>query len=475
VETFDDSGQVVFGTDRQPISIKSHRNGQLSMRCRAIGDSPLTIDWTHNGRSISNLIQSSNNASRQILMAEHSTAGQRHRSMLSELHLLTVNQSDSGAYECVARNNLGSNRIAFNVSVLRQPDPPIDVRLFDVSSDSVKLSWRLPFDGYSPLTYIRVYYWLHLPASIHGDHKLRHFQVSPQQTSFLLSQLRPDTSYAVAMAAANQLGESELGKSYMFKSAGKSPTWKASDLTIRHIDHHSMSIEWIWPELANRSLGGSPSEFQLCWRPLDQPNFFIERLPWPPSNKTIASATAPSINSMRLSLRVSPLRPDTEYEIKVRALNRDGFSPDSELIRVRTKAAGPPIAPKITSHQLVSKAYLVLRWQPQTDETSDAVRSNNDDLQLFVVYVERADEHLLAQRVPVPLDQRQITITNLDRGVEYHVSVSAINSNGESPLSDPIIIALPPLSTGSYDSLQVLFSSQFKDSHEHGSFNSGHR
>lgn len=248
-------------------------------------------------------------------------------------------------------------------------------------------------------------------------------------------------------------GESALSPSILIRTNGKSPTWKASDLTVRRIDHNSMTIDWVWPESANRSLGGSPTEFQLCWRPLDQANFFIERLAWPQPNSTVERSNT-SLDSLRMSLRVSALRPNTEYEVKVRALNREGFSPDSDLIRVRTKPAGPPPAPQITSHQLVSKAYLVLRWQPQTVDSpdNDAGDSNgSNDLQLFVVYVERADEHLLAQRVPVPIDQRQITITNLDRAVEYHVSVSAINSNGESALSDPIIISLPYSTTGSFD------------------------
>lgn len=278
----------------------------------------------------------------------------------------------------------------------------------------------------------------YLVSSIHGDHKLRHVQLEPNQNTFTLSQLRPDTPYAIALAAANKLGESQLGSTTFFKTNGKSPTWKASDLKVLRVNHNSIKVEWTWPELANRSYGGSPSEFQLCWRPLDQNNFFIERLPWPQTkaNHTLAHG---SFDLSRLSLEVNALKSDTEYELKVRALNRDGFSPDSELIRVRTKSSRAPLAPKITSHQLVSKAYLILRWEPQFDSEN----SSPNDLQLFVVYVERAHERLLAQRVPVPIDQRQITITNLDRGVEYHISVSSVSSNGESPLSDPVIIALP--------------------------------
>jgi hypothetical protein len=276
-------------------------------------------------------------------------------------------------------------------------------------------------------------------SSIHGDHKLRHFRVESDKTSFTLSQLRPDTSYAVALSASNKLGESQLGQTTFFKTNGKSPTWRASDVKVIQINHNSIKVEWTWPELANRSHGGSPSEFQVCWRTIDQSNFFIERLQWPPNSKVNRTNSRNTIDSTRLSIDVHGLKPDTEYEIKVRALNRDGFSPDSDLIRIRTKAARPPLAPKITSHQLVSKAYLILRWEPQFDSEISA----QSPLQLFVIYVERADERLLAQRVPVRTDQRQITITNLDRGVEYHISVSAISANGESPLSDPVIIALP--------------------------------
>ena len=264
---------------------------------------------------------------------------------------------------------------------------------------------------------------------MYGNHRLHRIQPSsPASVSHVLTSLAPGVSYSAAVSALNELGESPLSVAVRFQTKTRSPSAAPIDLSIGNRLHNSITLNWKYP--VQERLNGNP-DFQIYYRPLGDSNFFIERLLQMPAEHLF-------------SIRLSNLRPATEYEIKVRAFNRDGYGPDSEMLRCRTLSGPLPPSPKISYHQVVSRAYLVLKWEYSADKTVESV----DELRYFIVYVERADTHMYSQQIPTSPSQRQITITNLEKDVPYHVYVAAANSNGESALSEPLIIKMRPSPIG---------------------------
>lgn len=70
--------------------------------------------------------------------------------MKSQITISRADREDSGIYKCHAENAFGRNEHVINLTVQERPDPPSMLEIVEVSSRSVKLSWRRSFDGNSP-------------------------------------------------------------------------------------------------------------------------------------------------------------------------------------------------------------------------------------------------------------------------------------------------------------------------------------
>ena len=65
----------------------------------------------------------------------------------SVLKVKAVQPSDYATYECVAHNELGSQRQQIVLGRPSPPDPPLELKVVNVSHDSATLSWQPGFDG----------------------------------------------------------------------------------------------------------------------------------------------------------------------------------------------------------------------------------------------------------------------------------------------------------------------------------------
>lgn len=70
--------------------------------------------------------------------------------MKSQITISRADREDSGIYKCHAENAFGRSEHLINLAVQERPDPPSMLEIVEVSSRSVKLSWKRSFDGNSP-------------------------------------------------------------------------------------------------------------------------------------------------------------------------------------------------------------------------------------------------------------------------------------------------------------------------------------
>jgi len=76
----------------------------------------------------------------------------------SQLTISHSDRHDSGVYRCTAENPYGrADQIIF-LAVQERPDTPSNLEVYEVGSRTVKLSWRRPFDGNSPVLSYLVQY-----------------------------------------------------------------------------------------------------------------------------------------------------------------------------------------------------------------------------------------------------------------------------------------------------------------------------
>ena len=61
--------------------------------------------------------------------------------------MLNVSEDDYGQYECTARNTEGVSRHRVTLDVKSRPETPSELRVTNVSHDSVNLVWTPGFHG----------------------------------------------------------------------------------------------------------------------------------------------------------------------------------------------------------------------------------------------------------------------------------------------------------------------------------------
>lgn len=81
----------------------------------------------------------------------------------SQVTIGRTDREDSGIYKCLAENTYGRSEHVINLAVQERPDPPSMLEIIEVASRSVRLSWRRPFDGNSPVIGYLVQYQVLVP------------------------------------------------------------------------------------------------------------------------------------------------------------------------------------------------------------------------------------------------------------------------------------------------------------------------
>lgn len=149
-------------------NVSSRRNDPVMLSCHAMGDEPLNIVWTHNMNRID-----LNNY--RISIAEMKTDD----GVKSQLSISRSDRHDSGKYKCVAENQYGKSEHVIYLAVqgelamvwrrtflqpnftlprAESPDAPTNLEVLEVKSKTVKLSWKRPYDGNSPVLSYLVQY-----------------------------------------------------------------------------------------------------------------------------------------------------------------------------------------------------------------------------------------------------------------------------------------------------------------------------
>lgn len=451
----DDRGNQLTTNVANEIPVNYAKKGEsFSVRCQAIGDQPLSIDWFKNNE----LMQYKFSSNMETLKSP-SPSG-----LISELHFRSIERSDSGVFECQVRNKLGESKKSQKVIVLEPPEPPKDLKLSELDSTSVRVNWQLGFNGNLEVSKINIYYWESNSKNKQtGNHKLNKIEIDlATSTWHVIKGLRSGTSYMVAMTCVNKIGESALSEIVQFETKIKNPTNPPTDLMIRKVFSNKILISWKYSPQERQT--ANVTGFQVNYKPVDEQNYYIERM-------TIRENEFES-EKEQFHLTLVNLKKNTKYLIKVKSYNKEGFSSDSEEIECLTLRGNVPNAPRITHHQVRSKSYVIVKWDlstipstlnaalrheelnsnndhqqqlvPKTsnDDSSSNLQDSESTVQLFMVYVEVSDLKMIVQTIPIPAIVHQVTIANLDIDVQYNIFISATNQYGESELSEPLIVTI---------------------------------
>ncbi|XP_054154061.1 nephrin-like isoform X2 [Oppia nitens] len=210
--------------DRSPIISKSATDDGSSGRlyCRAQAAPNVTFTWTREGQ-----ILSTDSKAIGVIKSESTSDKQRKGSELKEkevkyiieptqqldlvnyqsvLIILDVQSQDYGAYQCIARNDLGFDAITIQLNRTSKPDPPLALRILNITESSVQLRWIPGFDGG-----IGQDFRLRYRPTSSSDPSFTYKDVYPaNSTQIILTGLNEDTEYMFGVQAINTMGHSDF-------------------------------------------------------------------------------------------------------------------------------------------------------------------------------------------------------------------------------------------------------------------------
>lgn len=199
----------------------------MKLICRAQGTPNVTFTWKREGsvikpQSSSSSSESSSSGSSSKSKKTSSSSSPKYLieetrqldliTYQSELQISDVSAADYGAYDCVARNDLGFDALAIVLNRTAPPDAPRDLRKLNVTSGSVTLRWVAGFDGGLGQSF-RVRYRPVMESgsliSGGGDPSYMYRDVFPtNSTTATVGSLRDSTEYVFSVMASNSKGDS---------------------------------------------------------------------------------------------------------------------------------------------------------------------------------------------------------------------------------------------------------------------------
>jgi len=270
------------------LDVSVHQTHSVELISEAIGDHPITIQWSRNHE----VLEKTSNS--KYVIEEESTE----KGIISKLKVKVASRNDSGQFKCNAVNAFGSDVKTFNLIVQEPPEPPEDLAVISKSSRTLALSWKKPYTGNDEIKEYVVQYLSEESSTFH----LRNVSVYGNVTTTVLRGLHPSKEYTIVLFAINGVGKSKASKEIKFVTEEESPAGPPTGVQLRAIDATSIKVDWQPPP--SDQMNGELKGFYIGYKALNTHDPFIY--------KTVQTKFAMTSDSA-FSMILQGLRPYTHY------------------------------------------------------------------------------------------------------------------------------------------------------------------
>uniref|UniRef100_A0A8C2BHN0 Neural cell adhesion molecule L1 n=1 Tax=Cyprinus carpio TaxID=7962 RepID=A0A8C2BHN0_CYPCA len=316
-----------------PEHVTQAKGTTVRFDCRVKHDPslPATVTWLKDDKSLSpNLIG-------------------RIRKDNETLTIYNVNPEDAGTYTCSARTEIDENsasaRLTVTVycSLADRPDPPQDLELSDPSARSVRLTWVPGNENNSPVTHFLVQF----EEDRWEPGKWQNLSIFNGNLNSVNLQLSPFVNYQFRVIAINAVGQSQPSlPSARYQTSGAPPDVVPSGLKGWGSKKNNMEITWQSTERNGLNL-----RYMVSWRRKDTEE------EW---NNTTTTRTKHIIHNTDTYV---------PYEIKIKAINDFGHSPESNIVIGYSGEDKPSTAPTELRVSKINSTKVNLNWVPVDPST----------------------------------------------------------------------------------------------------------
>ncbi|XP_043106747.1 roundabout homolog 3 isoform X5 [Puntigrus tetrazona] len=399
------------------------------LQCHVMGNPLPSIQWERDGQRILGNDE-------RISLMENGT-----------LQITALQETDSGAYTCVASSLSGETSWSGVLTVKESgglsappvsepyqlPGPPQKPVVTDVTRNSVTLTWQPnAHEGGAAVTSYIIEAFSQSAGSTWQT--VADFVKLEKHT---VTGLSPNTIYLFIVRAVNAYGLSDPSPiSEPVRTQDVSPTGQGVDHRQVQRELGEMAVQLHEPTLV------TASSVKISWN-VDRQSQYIQgyRLLYRPvggswSQQEVKAAT-------ERSAVIANLLKGTEYEIKIRPYFNEFQGMDSRPLTFRTPEevpSAPPRAVTVATVKLSNSSSISVSWQPPPTEMQNGV------IQEYKVWCLGNDSQT-RYHINQTVDGSVLTtlLKGLLPGVLYQVEVAAVTSAGVGTHSQPVsvLIKLP--------------------------------
>lgn len=276
------------------------------------------------------------------------------------------------------------------------PDAPTNVEASEITETGAKITWTASTDNVEVAGY-----------NIYVDEaKINESLVTA--TEYTLTDLKAGTEYKVVVESVDTSSNTQSSEAVTVKTVDTTKPSSPSEVAVGKITHNSAEVTW---EESTDNVGVTGYNIYL-------------------NNKLVN--TSP-VTELRCEL--TALEAETEYQVKVEALDEAGNTSVSDPISFTTKTAPDneaPTAPGGVAVSSITDNSAVVSWTASTDNVGVAG---------YNIYLN--DNKINA----LPVTELQFQLTGLAAETEYQVRIEAVDGAGNTSSSGSISFATEALQT----------------------------
>uniref|UniRef100_A0A8C7TM51 Contactin-2 n=1 Tax=Oncorhynchus mykiss TaxID=8022 RepID=A0A8C7TM51_ONCMY len=387
-----------------PSNADINQEENVTLQCHASHDPTmdLTFTWAHNG----------------ALLDLEDPAGPYHRvegkETIGDLLIVSGQLSQAGTYSCTAQTVVDSASASAKLVVRGPPGPPGGLVVKNVAETSAELRWSRGYDNHSP---IGKYVIMGCSPLSSGWRTMRTepSNIEGNAESARVVGLLPWMDYEFQVIASNILGSGEPSmSSHTVRTQQAAPTVAPSGLGGGGGDRNELIITWT--PMAREYQNGDGFGYILAFRKRNTPTWVVERV----SN----------VESSRYVYSNQSLSPYCPFEVKIKAYNRKGEGPFSQIALVHSAEEEPTVAPSRINATALTAFEMQVSWDPVQHLSANGILRGYE-----IRYWRQHEREAAADRVRTAGLETTARVAGLRPSTRYHVTVLAYNSAGTGPAS----------------------------------------
>ncbi|XP_061075528.1 contactin-2 [Conger conger] len=387
-----------------PSNADINQGESVTLQCHASHDPTmdLTFTWSLNG----------------VLLDLEDTNEHYHRAetkeTIGDLLIVTAQLTHAGTYVCTAQTVVDSASASAKLVVRGPPGPPGGVVVKDVNETAVELRWSRGYDNHSPIgKYIIMGRsplagpWKEMrtdPSNIEGNAE-----------SARVIGLSPWMDYEFQVIASNILGSGEPSMaSQTIRTGQAAPSVAPNGLGGGGGDRNELIITWT--PMVREYQNGDGFGYILAFRKQNSPTWMVEKVP--------------NVESTRFVYRNESLSPYCPFEVRIKAYNRKGEGPFSQVALIHSAEEEPTVAPRKVNATALTAFEIQVSWDAVPHQTISGILLGYE-----IRYWRQPYKQAAADRVRTAGLEPTARVSGLRPSTLYHVTVLAYNSAGTGPAS----------------------------------------